>query len=466
MTTADRLERATVGDAMRRREFLSRSCGALAAALGADRGHGSAAGDTRDHRPQADPPDLTLRIREIAWELGPKRTIRTLAYNGLVPGPLVRVRAGRPFTVDVWNDSNDQDIVHWHGLHIPSDVDGAIEEGTPPVPPRGHRRYVFTPDPPGTRWYHSHGMAHRNLRKSTYSGQAGLMVVEDGRDPGAYDHDVPIVLKEWEPRFTREGPLHVEFRTFSINGRVAGAADPIRVRASQRVLFRIVNASATVHHRLALPRHRFLVTALDGNAVPAPRHVPIVDVGPGERVDAVVEMDQPGVWWLGEVRNDQRSAGMGIAVEYANQPGPPRWEPPPPFVWDYGAFAGAGAPPEPDDRLTMIFRAKADGHTWTINGKSYPDTDPIVVQDGRRYRWLLDNQSAEDHPVHLHRHSFEVVRVHERRMSGIWKDVVVVPAWRQVEVDVPAVHPGLSLFHCHQQFHMDMGFMAMLRYGR
>ena len=155
---------------------------------------------------------------------------------------------------------------------------------------------------------------------------------------------------------------------------------------------------------------------------------------------------------------------MAIAVEYAGHAGAPRWSPPPPFAWDYGAFGGAATAAPPDETLTMVFRAKADGHSWTINGKGYPDTDPIVVREGRRYRWILDNQSADDHPVHLHRHTFEVVRVGDRRMSGILKDVVVVPAWKQVEVDVPAVHPGLSLFHCHQQFHMDMGFMTMMRY--
>jgi FtsP/CotA-like multicopper oxidase with cupredoxin domain len=87
------------------------------------------------------------------------------------------------------------------------------------------------------------------------------------------------------------------------------------------------------------------------------------------------------------------------------------------------------------------------------------------VQQDKRYRLLFDNQSANDHPIHLHRHTFEIVRVADRVMAGILKDVVVVPAWRQVEVDVPTVHPGLSLFHCHQQFHMDMGFMTMMRYA-
>lgn len=409
-------------------------------------------------------PDLTLRISEIEWEIGPRRTIKTLAYNDVVPGPLVRVRAGRPFTVEVRNDHTREDIVHWHGLHIPSDVDGAVEEGTPPVPPRSRRRYTFTPDPVGTRWYHSHGMAHRDLKMSTYSGQAGVMIVEGAGEPGAYDREEVLVLKEFEPYFRRTGPLDVEFRAFTINGKMAGAGAPIRVKTGERVLFRIVNASATLHHRLALPGHQFHVVALDGNAVPVPRAVPVIDIAPGERVDAIVEMANAGVWWLGEVRNAQRDAGMAIAIEFAGHSGAPRWVAPRPFTWDYGWFGSSAVERAPDATHTMIFKAKPDGHTWMINEKSYPRTDPIVVRAGRRYRWIFDNQSANDHPVHLHRHTFEVLRVGERRMSGVMKDVVNVPAWQQAEVEVTANHPGLSLFHCHQQFHMDMGFMAMMRY--
>lgn len=435
---------------MRRRDFLALPAGLMSAAAIAGR--------------QNADPDLTLRISEIEWEIGPRRSIRTLAYNDAVPGPLIRVRAGRPFTVDVVNDSAREDIVHWHGLHIPSDVDGATEEGTPPVAGRSRRRYTFTPEPIGTRWYHSHGMAHRDLKKSTYTGQAGVMIVEGAGEPGAYDREEVLVLKEFEPYFRRDGPLDVEFRAFTINGRMAGAAAPIRVRTGERVLFRIVNASATLHHKLALPGHEFRVVALDGNAVPTPRAVAAIDIAPGERVDAIVEMSNAGVWLLGEIRNAQRDAGMAIAIEYANQPGPPRWVAPRPFTWDYGVFGSDTAARAADATLTLVFKAKADGHSWMLNGKSYPDTDPIIVTSGRRYRWVFDNQSADDHPVHLHRHTFEVVRVGDRRMSGILKDVLNVPAWKQAEVDVSADHPGLSLFHCHQQFHMDMGFMTMMRY--
>jgi FtsP/CotA-like multicopper oxidase with cupredoxin domain len=448
---------------MTRRELLAAACALTTGAARAFAQHAGAVARATVQPPEelAGDADFTLRIAEIALELAPGRSVRTLAYNGQVPGPLLRAKRGQRLTIDIWNDAPDEDIVHWHGFHIPSNVDGAYEEGTPGVPPKGgRRRYAFTAEPAGTRWYHSHTNAGRNLKKSTYTGQFGMFVVEGG-DSGAYDLEVPILLHEWDPRFNSAGD--VEFRTCSINGKMLGAGDPIRVRQGQRVLFRIVNASATLAHRLALPGHLFQVIALDGNTVAAPRGVSVVELGPGERVDAIVEMNRPGVWTLGELLAEQRAAGMGIVVEYAGQQGQAKWEPAG-SVWSYGLFGGREPAPEPDGRLTMVFKSVGDGHHWTINGKSYPKTDPILVAPNKRYRWTLDNQSAEAHPIHLHRHTFEIVRFDGQPVSGVHKDVVVVPAWKQVDIDVVANHPGPTLFHCHQQFHMDMGFMAMLRY--
>jgi len=353
--------------------------------------------------------------------------------------------------------------VHWHGFHIGPDVDGAYEEGTPGVPAGGVRRYTFVPDPPGTRWYHSHNPANRDLRRGTYSGQFGLFVIEGRGEPGAYDREVPILLHEWEPRFDARG--EVDYRAFSVNGRMLGAGEPVRVRESERVLFRIVNASATWNHRLALPGHRFTVVALDGNPVPSPAAVPVIDIAPGERVDAIVEMDHPGVWILGAVKADERARGLGITIEYANRGGGPQWAPPRPFVWDYVRFGGGEPPREPDGRATLAFKAVGDGHHWALNDKTHPDVRPIDVARGKRIRLLLDNQSADPHPIHLHRHQLEIVRFDTRPTFGVIKDTVVVPGWRQVEVDVLETRIGPSLLHCHQQFHMDMGFMTIFRAG-
>jgi FtsP/CotA-like multicopper oxidase with cupredoxin domain len=177
-------------------------------------------------------------------------------------------------------------------------------------------------------------------------------------------------------------------------------------------------------------------------------------------------MNQPGIWIFGEMESAQRAAGMGIVVEYAGQTGAPQWNPVASIPWDYTVFGGADDPPrEVAGRLSFVFRSTPDAHRWTINDKSHPRTDDIRVEANHRYRWVLDNQSAHHHPIHLHRHAFDVVRYAGVPCSGIRKDVIVVPAWQQVEVDVSATHPGPSLFHCHQQLHMELGFMALMRYA-
>ena len=246
---------------MTRREFLALTGGLASSAATALAQHGmpqtAAVAPPQSLDGNA---DITLRIGELSVDLAPGKTIRTLAYNGQVPGPLLRARQGRPLTVDIWNDAKEEDIVHWHGFHIPSNVDGAFEEGTPGVPPNGgRRRYVFTPDPAGTRWYHSHTMAGRNLKKGTYTGQFGMFIVESNDDAGAYDVEVPILLHEWEPRFTSDGPTDIAFKYYSVNGKLLGAGDPVRVRQKARAL---------PHPQ----RQRDLAASIGAARPPVPRH--------------------------------------------------------------------------------------------------------------------------------------------------------------------------------------------------
>jgi FtsP/CotA-like multicopper oxidase with cupredoxin domain len=407
------------------------------------------------------PPDVQLRIEPINLELGPKRIVKTIAYNGQVPGPLLRFPEGKTITVEVTNELSEPELVHWHGFFIPPEVDGAHEEGTPHVPAHGKQSYTFTVQPSGTRWYHSHTMAGRNFQKGPYTGQFGMFIIDPRENPARYDQEVPILLHDWQPFLDKDD---VDYKLFSINGKMLGAGEPVRVKPSQRVLFRIANASATMTHQIALARHRFQVIALDGNPVPAPKSVGLLEIAPGERVDAIVEMNAPGVWILGSLNGEHRAAGMGIVVEYADQQGAPSWVAPSPIPWDYTLFGGSQTVPEPDGRFPMEFKEHGQHH-WTINGKSFPQTDPLIVREGRRYRLQFDNQSALAHPIHLHRHSFEITRYLGKVTSGVLKDVVVVPAWKQVEVDVIASNPGASLFHCHQQFHMDMGLMTLMKYS-
>ena len=446
--------------------------------------------------PEATKADFTLRIGPIALELAPNHFISTIGYNGTSPGPILRMREGKAVTVDVVNETDVPELVHWHGLFIPSEVDGADEEGTPMVPPHGQRRYQFTPRPAGTRWYHTHAMGMADLHRSTYTGQFGFLMIDSGNDVGHYDQELFLALRDWEHFFsameeneaaeggvvgpqpekpavldTRPNGLEVDAQIYTINDKVLGAGEPIRVKEGDRVLVHFLNASAIENRTVSLPGHQFHVLALDGNPVPSPKPSEVLELGPGERVDAYVEMNHPGVWILGSTDDATRNGGLGVIVEYANQHREPQWLKPTNPVWDYTIFGSAPqvSKPAPEHTVDMAFEKIPSGsgqfNTWLVNGKPYPHDREFVLQEGARYRLVFRNRSDDSHPVHIHRHLFELIDVNGRPTAGIMKDTVIVPFYGRVSVDLTADQPGLTLFHCHIQQHMDYGFKALFRYA-
>jgi FtsP/CotA-like multicopper oxidase with cupredoxin domain len=419
-------------------------------------------------------PDYKIEISETEWELSPKKKVKTAAYNGQIPGPLLRVTEGKPMTIEIANKLDRDEIVHWHGQWIPVAADGAMEEGSPMLAAGSRSLVQFTPTPAGLHWYHTHAMAHRDLKRGLYSGQFGVLMVDPANgDAGAYDQEHFIVLHDWEPYYAAsdDGSMMVSYVCGSVNGKMLGHDEPIRVREGERLLLQIVNASATEVHWLALPGHKFKVLAMDGAPVATQAMVELLRLGPAERISALVTMDAPGVWVLGEARNPFRDAGMGVGVEYAGRAGKPQEPGDAKLAWDYRIFGDATpAARTPDVTIPMVFTSKFKGHgaldEWMINGKSYPETNGITLREGLRHRLIFDNShSGDDHPVHLHRHNFELVSLNGAAMSGVHKDVVVVEAGTKVEADLVAMNPGNTLFHCHQQDHMDMGFMAVMKYA-
>jgi FtsP/CotA-like multicopper oxidase with cupredoxin domain len=272
----------------------------------------------------------------------------------------------------------------------------------------------------------------------------------------------------------------VGYGSFTINGKMLGHGEPIRVKTGERVLFHIINASATEIRSLALPGHTFKVIALDGNPVPTPANVPVLWLGTAERISAIVDMKHPGVWIMGDLADDDRHHGMGIVIEYAGHSTKPLWLKPPPFHWSYARFGKQGTAPRtpdetpgetPDETIDMTFakqNAAAEGfNRWTINNVAFSmdNMSPTWrLHQGRRYRIRMRNASDDIHPIHLHRHSFELRRIAGQPTSGVIKDVVMVGGYQEVEVDFLANNPGPTLFHCHQQLHMDFGFMSLFDY--
>ncbi|HVW84310.1 MAG TPA: multicopper oxidase domain-containing protein [Bryobacteraceae bacterium] len=470
-----------------RRSFLADAAASALLLGGCSRSSNpGASASAPDRAAPGGPADVTLRIGPVLADIAKEHTISTIGYNGSVPGPVVRFREGVTATVDLFNDTDTPELVHWHGQIIPASVDGAAEEKSLVVPARGHLRYQLTPQPAGARFVHSHVMAMSDLNRGTYTGQFAFVYIEPKNNRGNYDQEVFLATHEFEPFFGAEemeegeedqaaenkaaqqkqekpNGWEIGYQRFTINGKCLGYGDPVRVKQGQRVLFHILNASATENIQLALPGHQFQVVALDGNPVPRPQPVEVLELGTAERVSAVVEMNNPGVWILGTPKDDDRKNGMGIVVEYANKTGAPRWIKPAKKPWDYTIFGQSATAPAPEETIPLVF-GKINGGTggfnqWTINGKGFDGkAEPRKLQKGKRYRLVFDNQTDDAHPIHLHRNSFELTNVFGKPTSGILKDVVLVKGFRKIEADVTPAMDGLTLFHCHQQLHMDYGF--------
>jgi FtsP/CotA-like multicopper oxidase with cupredoxin domain len=447
--------------------------------------------------------DYTLRIARSLVELSPDHIVSTVTYNGQFPGPLLRFKEGQRTVVDIYNDTDTPEQLHWHGQIVPVDVDGSAEEGTPCIPAHGMRRITYVPGPAGFRFYHTHVVAGGDLTRGQYSAQAGPVYIEPRHEPGDHDREVFLVLKEFDPFFSQGGDMDMDFlapatreqalqqrgesamkaslahgtphgyevgyQAFAINGRMLGHGEPIRVKQGERVLLHVLNASATEIRSLALPGHTFTVVALDGNPVPQPADVPVLWIGTAERVSAVVEMNHPGVWVLGDLDDDDRGHGMGIVVEYAGRTGKPQWRKPPEAKWDYRRFARPDARVQTPDAIIDLTFAKQNAaehgfNRWTINGVPFDmhSRKPMLrLRHGARYRLRMHNASDDIHPIHLHRHSFEITRIAGQPAGGIIKDVVMLGGYQTMELDFSADQRGLSLFHCHSQLHMDFGFMAL-----
>jgi FtsP/CotA-like multicopper oxidase with cupredoxin domain len=152
----------------------------------------------------------------------------------------------------------------------------------------------------------------------------------------------------------------------------------------------------------------------------------------------------------------------------------PQWLKPASLRWDHTIFAkrqGEGGPGgrDPDHTIEMVFEKIPGGsgkfNTFMVNGRPYPHEREFVLEKGLRYRVMLRNRTDDAHPLHLHRHQLELTEMNGRKTSGLMKDTVVVPFYGRAAVDFTADQPGLSLFQCHIQQHMDFGLKALFRYS-
>jgi len=229
--------------------------------------------------------DITAKV--VDWEVTKGTTVRAWTYDGVVPGPVIRVRVGDRVELVVHNQLPEPTVVHLHGLVDANDMDGVPGVTQAPIPPQGEFTYRFTAVRPGTYIYHTHFNDLDQLDRGLY----GAVIIDD-RKPLKVDHDYLEVISSWRLRSDTEN-------FFSLNGKSYPLTHPLEVKSGQTIRLRFINISGTEFHTMHLHGHRMRIIARDGNPVLTDDVENTVLIGPGQTVDTLVKADaNPGTWLL------------------------------------------------------------------------------------------------------------------------------------------------------------------------
>lgn len=236
---------------------------------------------------------FTLIASTTAWQIGPGRPVTAYAYNGTMPGPVLRGVVGDTFRVTLINNLPVATTIHWHGLPVPNGMDGVPGLTSPIVRSGESFTYVFDVWSPGTYWYHPHADSSAQISRGLY----GMLIVDPPADaaPPAYDREVLLMIGEYGAGAMMAGGMGAS--TLLINGKTAPAIPGVRARLGERVLFRIVNTGNMVHPMHVHGLH-WLIVATDGFALDVPYKKDTLPVNAGERFDGILLADNPGAWMI------------------------------------------------------------------------------------------------------------------------------------------------------------------------
>jgi FtsP/CotA-like multicopper oxidase with cupredoxin domain len=436
-----------------------------------------------------------LTARPVSLDLG-GRTVATWAYDGALPGPLVRATAGDFLRLTLDNQLPADTTIHWHGIRLPNAADGVPGLTQDPVKTGGKFVYEFTAPDPGTYFFHPH--VGVQLDRGLYAP----MIIDDPGDPGGYDAEWILVLDDWidgtgttpdevfKKLIADGGPANgggmggmdhgsmggmsmgtgpwgdagdITYPLFLINGKPPTDPDVLAAKPGQKVRLRVINAASDTIFAVALGGHRLTITHSDGHAV-EPTEVGAFYIGMGERYDAIVTLAD-GAFPLVARPFGKTSGGQAMAVVRTGAGAAP------PVAADPSELAGqvligsqlrpteAAKLPgkEPDATVDLALQGSMKPYQWGMNGAKYGENEPLTVRAGQRLRINATNMTMMTHPLHLHGHTFALP-------SGLRKDTVLMAPMQSFAIDLDADNAGDWMIHCHNIYHAEAGMMIALEY--
>ena len=437
----------------------------------------------------------TGRVKEYTLEVAPAtisiggRKITTWAYNGVLPGPELRVTEGDTLRVTVKNrlQKSEGTSIHWHGVPLVNAMDG-VPGATQKAIARGQDFvYEFVAPTAGTYFYHSH--VGLQLDRGLY----GPLIIESIHEPKNYDQDITLVLDDWldgMPGTPEDAmkklitggdrmnmgmrisstsiPPDIIYPTYLINGMPGEQPMEIAVKKGQKIRLRFINAAASTIFHVALQGHAMTVTHTDGQPV-EPVSVDVLRIGMGERYDVVVTANNPGVWQLAasvegitrQVRalfSYQGSTGQAPTATFA--PSELKGK-----MLQYTMLKAASTlvvPPidTPDQVVPLQLSGGNGQYIWKINGQVFDQADVIAIPKLSLISFQYQNMSMMPHPMHLHGHFFQLENGTGR---GPLKDTVLVDPMQKITTNWVSDNVGTWAYHCHNAYHQMAGMMRFVK---
>jgi FtsP/CotA-like multicopper oxidase with cupredoxin domain len=450
--------------------------------------------------PVSAPPTPTFGAPAVKAVLtpGPARvdlggiTAGTWCYDGTVPGPLLRAKAGEVVQVRVRNGLPVETSVHWHGIRLHNAADGVPGITQDAIAAGADYTYTFVAPDPGTYFFHPHSGVQ--IDRGLYAP----LIVDDPAEPGGYDQEWVLVLDDWTDGVGRNpddilagfkaehgtvgtgmnhdmsgmggmgrSPLgdvgDIAYPHYLVNGRVPAAPLTLRGRPGQRARIRIINAAADTLFRVALGGHSMTVTHTDGYPV-QPVRTQALYLAQGERVDVLVTLGD-GVFPL--VAAAEGKQGQGLILVRTGGGSAPTAEVHPteldgdPLLLTMLMPAESARLPqrEPDQVQQVTLNGQMRPYAWGMNGKTFGSDTPLTTSAGQRLRLQMTNMTMMAHPMHIHGHTWSLPG-----NGGLRKDTVLVLPMQTVTADLQAVNPGRWAYHCHNIYHAEIGMMTTLQY--
>ncbi|MGX1373301.1 FtsP/CotA-like multicopper oxidase with cupredoxin domain [Priestia megaterium] len=448
--------------------------------------------------------EFTLTAKEATHDFGNGTKLPVWTYDGSVPGSQIRVKQGDKVKINLKNELSEPVTIHWHGLPVPNSQDGIPGITMNAVQPGKTFTYEFTASVPGTYWYHSHQDSVNQIDKGLY----GTLVVE-GKNEEKVDEDYTLVLDEWisSGEGSMEGMNHGSMTSeenkndtdnstksingmnmdmeddmsmydlYTINGKSANNMETLKVTEGDTVKIRLVNAGY-ISHKIHLHGYEFKIVSTDGQPINNPAIIKdqTVTVAPGERYDLVFKANNPGTSYIESHDDTDAAKNMVAKIVYdsskkANDKLNPEEPLPNVDITKYGKTTKSkfslDSKYDVEYKMNLGTVMKDKSMVYTINNRTYPNTEPLNVKEGDLVEVTLKNTSkSADHPMHLHGHFFQVLSKNGKPIEGspLMKDTLNVKPGEEYVVAFKADNPGNWMFHCHDLHHASAGMVTEVKY--